>query len=149
MCIIFAAPTSPNDQSAHTQSCTLETRASLSTGTCRTVCVLRLSVPAEVGMTLFGMFGMFPVVLSLTEIKDWNYLVILELRGGTKVYNTTAFVLKSFAGASLRQHISSLLKINVVVLLTASMSATIFICYTIKTVKTYLTKNLIYFDKKK
>lgn len=52
----FAAPTPPNDQFSRTQTCTLENTASLSTGL--------WDVQSEVGMILFGMFGMFPVVLS-------------------------------------------------------------------------------------
>lgn len=84
-------------------------------------------------------------------MKNGKCFLILKWGGKrTKVLNTSALVLnkkKNFALAKvqLKQHISFLLKINVVVLM-ASISATLFICYTVKAGKTNLAKNRIDFD---
>lgn len=64
----LAAPTSPNDQSApysDLHSGKHKEFKHSTTGRAGTECVLHLSPPAAVGMILFGMFGMFPVVLTL------------------------------------------------------------------------------------
>lgn len=137
----FAAPTSPNDEFARTQTCTLENTASVSS-----ICLYRLRSE----WFFLECLECFLWFCLFDRNKKWEMFPYSKVGGKkwTKVLNTSALVLnkkKNFALALLKQHISFLLKINVVVVLMASISATLFICYTVKTGKTDLAKNRIDF----